>query len=174
MDYASGAPFKDEVVRTSKKHRRPKGDARIDCHRENASHHRSRSVTVSASWRRPCTSASLLVGVTRSRLSCAQVALPWLPGDAGLRPFWAANLTGAGEVVGCGDSGINWGHCMLADPNNPLSLSNFTARSFDSYSPAHNTACSTNSGGTVHTHFGSDVARVTVGHRAGNPRRAAS
>jgi len=36
--------------------------------------------------------------------------------DPSLHPIWAAGITGAGQVVGQGDSGIDYRHCYFYDP----------------------------------------------------------
>jgi len=37
-----------------------------------------------------------------------------------LNPFWAAGITGKGQVVGIGDSGLDTKHCSFTDPNDAL------------------------------------------------------
>ncbi|BDA48884.1 probable serine protease/ABC transporter B family protein tagD [Coccomyxa sp. Obi] len=37
--------------------------------------------------------------------------------DNGAHPIWAAGLTGAGQIIGGGDSGIDRHHCFFDDPN---------------------------------------------------------
>ncbi|GLI67662.1 hypothetical protein VaNZ11_011914 [Volvox africanus] len=32
-------------------------------------------------------------------------------------PFWAAGLTGVNQIVGCGDSGLDYGNCFFTDPS---------------------------------------------------------
>ncbi|PSC76615.1 Serine protease ABC transporter B family tagA isoform A [Micractinium conductrix] len=43
--------------------------------------------------------------------------------DPGFHPLWAAGLTGAGQVIGCGDSGIDIFHCFFSDPS--VNLDNY-------------------------------------------------
>ncbi|GIL57145.1 hypothetical protein Vafri_12444 [Volvox africanus] len=38
-------------------------------------------------------------------------------------PFWAAGLTGVNQVVGCGDSGLDFGNCFFIDPSVDVSTS---------------------------------------------------
>lgn len=37
--------------------------------------------------------------------------------DPSLQPVWAAGITGKNQVVGQGDSGLDYGHCFFDDPN---------------------------------------------------------
>ena len=39
--------------------------------------------------------------------------------DPGTRPFWASGITGTGQVVGTGDSGLDVNHCFFTDPEVP-------------------------------------------------------
>ncbi|KAL3130908.1 Signal peptide peptidase-like 2A [Trebouxia sp. C0009 RCD-2024] len=39
--------------------------------------------------------------------------------DAGTHPFWKAGLTGVGQTVGMGDTGIDWLHCTFTDSVTP-------------------------------------------------------
>ncbi|GIL86597.1 hypothetical protein Vretimale_11512 [Volvox reticuliferus] len=41
-------------------------------------------------------------------------------------PFWAAGLTGANQIVGCGDSGLDFGNCFFADPSVDVSANTQT------------------------------------------------
>ena len=36
--------------------------------------------------------------------------------DSALHPLWAAGLTGGGQVIGGGDSGVDHGNCYFQDP----------------------------------------------------------
>ncbi|BDA49389.1 probable c5a peptidase at N-terminal half [Coccomyxa sp. Obi] len=40
-----------------------------------------------------------------------------LAADRGTHPVWAAGLTGAGQVIGAGDSGVDRSNCYFNDPN---------------------------------------------------------
>lgn len=42
--------------------------------------------------------------------------------DAATHPLWAANVTGRGQVIGGGDSGLDVSHCFFADPDVPIEL----------------------------------------------------
>ena len=42
--------------------------------------------------------------------------------DAATHPLWAANVTGKGQVIGGGDSGLDLSHCFFADPAVPIEL----------------------------------------------------
>ena len=42
--------------------------------------------------------------------------------DAATHPLWAANVTGKGQVIGGGDSGLDLSHCFFADPDVPIEL----------------------------------------------------
>ena len=42
--------------------------------------------------------------------------------DAATHPLWAADVTGRGQVIGGGDSGLDLSHCFFADPDVPIEL----------------------------------------------------
>lgn len=49
-------------------------------------------------------------------------AAPQNPGasgnlDADIHPIWNAGITGGGQIIGQGDSGIDYNHCFFVDPN---------------------------------------------------------
>jgi subtilisin family serine protease len=53
--------------------------------------------------------------------------------DAGLHPLWAAGITGRGQVIGCGDSGLDVYHCFFVDPSIDLKVTVVDGkRTFDS------------------------------------------